>query len=426
MPMEKLFFCLYSALWSLAIPLVKKHKRLKYGYEARLLDVDFNSPKGEKRPILIYAASGGEALLAQSFIKKFGEYGQIYYCFSWTKEGVDIFNSFAKTDNRFDIRTFYTPFDKPSIILKALKEISPAYCYILETEIWFGLLSALKELKIPYSFVNARMTEKTFNNLKKVSWLLKAFPPKEVRALSQNDLKRFTQLFRLTTDTKNLRVEENLKFESARDLLSLAMQNPIKTNSLELPTILFASIRDEEQEDILYCVEKLREVYPKLPIIICPKHLSSAEFWKKHILENAFLDKDKALSVSEDKLSVDDINHWLESAYDFFVWDVFGQLRQLYGQADIVFVGGSLLPFGGQNFLEPIALGIKPYVGEFLDNFAWVFDKEPHLIDMGLVKQISTREELMQSLLSEIKAFNREEVEIKKEEVQEKLKKWLG
>ena len=56
------------------------------------------------------------------------------------------------------------------------------------------------------------------------------------------------------------------------------------------------------------------------------------------------------------------------------IWDTFGELGQLYQLADAVFVGGSLAPLGGQNFLEPLALGRIPCCGPHLDNFAWTLE----------------------------------------------------
>ncbi len=195
--MKKLFFLIYSFLWTLVIPLAKKHKRLKQGYSERLLEVDYiqnanNLAQAQgTNNIIIYASSGGEALLAQNFIKNIAKNYDVFYCFAWTKEGVDVFKSFASKNNNLKIKTYFTPFDKPVIIEKALASIAPTHCYIIETEIWFGVLNALTKQSIPFSFVNARMTEKSLKGLKKVSCLLKDFPPSEIQALSQNDLDRF-------------------------------------------------------------------------------------------------------------------------------------------------------------------------------------------------------------------------------------------
>ena len=56
------------------------------------------------------------------------------------------------------------------------------------------------------------------------------------------------------------------------------------------------------------------------------------------------------------------------------LWDVFGELNHAYARANAVFVGGSLAPLGGQNFLEPLIFGIRPVIGPYWDNFAWVGD----------------------------------------------------
>ncbi len=394
---------------------------MKEGFDERRLIVDYDVESLTQRPILLYASSGGESLLACNFIKKTAKKGQACYCFAWTKEGVNTFKNFAENQKDVDIRVFYTPFDKPSIIYKALKTINPEYCYIVETEIWFGLLKALHRLEIPFTFINARMTEKTYNFLSKFHFILKKYPPTEVHASGQADLERFSRLFLLPSRGSNLSIQENLKFANVRVLLNEVKNKEIP--KLSVPVVLFASIRAEEEKQIISCIKGIFTEFKDICIIVCPKHVNHADTWVEHLRSDGF--DDTFCQVSASEVTVDNISEEINAGKRVFVWDTFGDLGKLYGRADIVFVGGSLAPLGGQNFLEPLAHGIIPYVGQHLDNFKWVFDKEPNLIKIGLLKQIYNKNDLLLNLKTDIRDFDmKTSVEVKRGN-QELFANWL-
>ncbi|HBG20388.1 MAG TPA: 3-deoxy-D-manno-octulosonic acid transferase, partial [Desulfobulbaceae bacterium] len=81
------------------------------------------------------------------------------------------------------------------------------------------------------------------------------------------------------------------------------------------------------------------------------------------------------------------------------VWDIFGELAGAYGLASATFVGGSLLNLGGQNFLEPLVFGLKPIIGPYWKNFAWV---GRDIVAAGLVREVADEHELAQALLATI------------------------
>ncbi len=409
----KIFFAIYSLLWTIALPFLKKGRRLKIGLSQRFVCENY-AKSACKEKILLYAASGGEALLACTFILKRQKADCVYYCFSWTKEGVDTFNNFAKKHDDIVLHAYYTPFDKPVLIEKALREIEPTYCYIFETEIWFGLLRACKDLDIPFSFINARMTEKSFKNLSKLSFILKKLAPQKVYALSEDDAQRFSQIFSNKHEKIEVYVRENLKFELARTMLE---QSHIFENSSDKACLLFASVREEEEGLLLPIIKKLRKEFPQTCFIICPKHVQRAEFWKNEL--------EASLLVSEENIKIDTVQSHFEKENKMYIWNTFGDLRNLYSLADFCFVGASLVPLGGQNFLEPLVFGTKTYVGEHLKNFLWVFEKEPDL-RASLIESISSADDLYKRLNTELACFNKVSAKEEKHKRRQFFKKWLG
>ncbi len=426
----KLFFAIYSFLWSIALLFLKSHKRLKIGLDQRFVKVGYAKAKEKNaEKILLYAASGGEAFLACTFIEKELEKdvstksNKIYYTFSWTQEGVQTFQNFAKKYTNLTIYSYFAPFDKPKYIYKALKEISPSTCYILETEIWLGLLYALKRLEIPFLFINARMTEKSFKSLSYLKWLFRKMQPQKVYALSCNDKDRFALLFGLDKENKEkIELKENLKFEQARALLKENEEGVL----LSKPIVLFASIRQEEENHILSCVQSLLAYHKDICIIICPKHSQRSNFWHENIKSSQL--------ASKNDLDLQKLKAFLIDRKDeqsVIVWDTFGYLKKLYACADIAFVGGSLEPLGGQNFLEPLAAGTAPYVGKYLDNFLWVFDeqspiKRKDLKKLALVKQVENVEELTHKIKEEFSSIDKSRSLERKQEIQSAFKEWLS
>ncbi len=411
----KFFILVYSFIWTIALPLVKSMKRIKFGLDERLGKADYQVQKRQnKKRVIIYTASGGEAFLACKYLEKNYEEDTFYYCFSWTKEGVNTFQSFSASHANFELAAYYTPFDSPSIIYKALQEISPSACIILETEIWFGLLYACKRLSIPFSFVNARMTEKTYNRLSYFKFLFHQLSPTMVYALTHGDVERFKNLFSLKDDT--VKIIENLKFEQARELVKELAYTEIV--NIKIPVVFFASIRKEEEKLILESIKKIRSEFPNICIMVCPKHIERGAFWIENIPGDV-------VSTSQYKLISQNWSSFIDKGYKNFVWDSYGHLRKLYRNADISYVGGSLTPNGGQNFLEPLAAGCVPYVGKYIDNFEWVFVREPNLKDINLLKQVSSVDELTASIIDELKNFIFEDRAENKINTFNSFKKWL-
>ncbi len=418
----KIFFAFYSFLWTIVLPFLKNKPRIQDGLEERFVRVEYAKAEENKKNILLYAASGGEAFLACTFLKKNFEEHCTYYAFSWTKEGVNAFRNFANKNPYIRLFAYYAPFDKPKFIAKAIEEISPTHCYILETEIWFGLLYACKKHAVSFSFVNARMTEKTFKNLSYFKWLFRKFQPKEVFALSQDDKERFTKLFSLEVNDDRIKIQENLKFDQARELLEEKQNEEIQ---LSLPVLLFASVRQEEEEDILFCIDEIKKTSQDICIIVCPKHIERSVFWKEKLKDTNAID---ALLATENALDMSNLQAHIDNGSNTFIWNTFGYLKKLYACADIVFVGGSLAPLGGQNFLEPLVQGTIPYTGKNLKNFLWVFEKEPSLRELSLINEVENKEELSQKINKELvlASNNLEEKRAEKKEISEKFKKWLN
>lgn len=534
---------IYSGLWELAKPFLRRHKRLKKGFEERLVPDAWPYQNLQAPIVWIQAASGGEARLIAPILQELSHLlgkknspTPQFLCTSCTEQGLDIINqtmrdkSLKIKDNKIEVSNpdknseqnislankniedgkstnssnavrhefipsqseksipivpAFFPLDSPKIMSRALKQSKAELLILLETELWPGLMHEVKKAGIPYIILNARMTESTYKYYRLGRSFFKKHKPLAILATSPESQERFSDIFQMEVDFM-----ENIKFDIALKSLKSANKKeaeerenePVPTNSLARQILKaqddiilsLASVREEEEDDLLILLEYLTNfiesdnsslnLSPKnFHIIIAPRHLHRVENWQK-LLNNAGInyqlrstltpnDCKKLLnpSLTAEKTSsccVEETNkgakktreklleHGSKTAqksspkstigkFYLTIWDTFGELELVYQASDIVFVGGSLAPLGGQNFLEALAFGIKPYIGPSYFNFDWTASE---LFELNLVHRAENSDELKKLLVAELLRVSRTELNIisqEKEYVRKSLENFL-
>jgi 3-deoxy-D-manno-octulosonic-acid transferase len=358
---------LYEAGWRFVMPLLRLSSRLKDGYEHRLHPG--NLPAAD---IWIQAASAGEAYLACSLLESFKPIRPVRVLItSNTRQGLDIIDHFISSEMRNNafITAFsaFFPFDRPTLMAAAVGRVNPKVMVLLETEIWPGLLSALKNQSTRILIINGRLTARSLRGYQLLKSLWHQRAPDRVLAISSDDALRFRQLF----GAVDIQCMPNIKF----DRLNIAIRNA--DNSLEklLPEaasfLVLGSIRQEEEPLVENLIREVRRRSPRSIIGLFPRHMHRVNHWAGTL---------RLMNVPWMLRSEADQRPF--PAGRIILWDRFGELHQAYGRARSVFVGGSLAPLGGQNFLEPLVYGIRPVIGPYWDHFAWVGDD---IIRQGLV-----------------------------------------
>lgn len=394
-PTHKILMGLYSGLWRLARPVLKRHKRLKEGFAQRLVpdswpefpeDPEKSTSGGQKRPLCIWmqAASGGEAWLVHSLVpalaRRFerleGGAGQPLYllCTTCTRQGLEVLEKLELNEERPDVAVLprYFPLDSPGLMEKALKQATPDLVVLLETELWPGLLDAAKKASVPVLVLNARMTEKSLAGYGLLRSFFLTVAPEEIRAVSEADAGRFCSIF---DASDRVAVMNNIKFDrleeaSASHAVSgLRFETGFEEDSL---LAVLASVREEEEDLLLPTVRELwqRDFDGKrLALAIAPRHMHRLKAWQAKLSAEgiAWRLRSRCSVIAGDRC-----RDAQSGPLPLMLWDSFGDLLSLYAMADAVFVGGSLAPLGGQNFLEPASLGLVPVTGPHIDNFHWV------------------------------------------------------
>lgn len=386
--MINILLSLYNFSWLAALPFLKRSPRIALGWQQRTLKDVAKGPFD----LWIQAASGGESLLSNMVLERLVDSlpekkTLRILVTSGTKEGIDILvkgNEQLTAESRFNITVAYFPFDAPSFMEKAFTLFAPKLAVIVETELWPGFLVTAKRKNVPVLLINGRMSEKSFSSYKYLGKFFKKYGPEKVLAISPLDVERFSRVIGL----EKVALMNNIKFDRIEPVAELPENSPIAPllppNS---PFALFGSIRNEEEEKILTAVAQTLANRSDIVIGLFPKHIERANHWLK-LLEKENIDAIKRSKTATPQLPGTVI-----------VWDVFGELAGAYALADAAFVGGSLINLGGQNFLEPLVFGVRPIIGPYWKNFAWVGRE---IVDTGLVHEIRDENQLVTKLLDAI------------------------
>ncbi len=353
------FLRLYNILWKLVLPFLAKNKRLKPGFQKRVSALHHT-----KADIWIQAASAGEAYLAVQIITNLVPKTPLkVLATTITTQGMDILAAELtkqKIHNNISLSVEWFPFDTPSTMKQAVAIINPTIMILLETEIWPALFWFLKQNKTKIYIVNARLSAKSFSHYRKTKFLWKHLSPDSILATSNIDAKRYEQIF----ETTDICTMSNIKFES------MNMDSPkdaphkqiIKLVSSSLPLTVLASVRKQEEKQIICLLKGILDEYPDQIVAIFPRHMHRIKPWEMHL---AALNYNYQLrSQISDSVKKPQI----------ILWDTFGELKAVYDFAHVVFVGASLVPLGGQNFIEPAILGAITVTGPYCDDFEWACD----------------------------------------------------
>ncbi|MDL2210234.1 3-deoxy-D-manno-octulosonic acid transferase [Desulfovibrio sp. OttesenSCG-928-O18] len=391
---RKLLLGEYALLWRAARPVLRRHKRLRDDFSLRLVPDDW----GPESPVdlWIQAASGGESFLARQllealrFLVPTAQQPLRILCTSCTRQGLDVLHAAAshaaKAWPALDVTVRVFPLDEPERMRRAVALASPRAVTLLETELWPGLMAACAEKEIPMLVVNGRMTEKSYSGYRWFAPLWRQVAPERILVMADPDAARFAALF----GYDRVSVMPNMKFDAVPETLpALFPDSPAATLLPEgLPVILLASVREEEESLLAPVVAELRSRAPEAAIVVAPRHMERVQAWKALPQAPVALRSDLARE------------NGAALAGQVVVWDAFGELTALYARADAVFVGGSLAPLGGQNFLEPAGQGKIPVIGPHWKNFAWVGEE---FFTAGLAVRVANAAELGSALIDKLR-----------------------
>ena len=349
------------------------YKSLKFGENPKRILEKFSiygGKKSSKPIILIHAVSVGEVLASRKFVeeikKRFPDHQTLITCTTQTG---------SETIKRLygdSVLHQYMPFDLKFCIKRFLKHWKPELTFILETEIWPNLINLLHVQKRKVFLVNGRMSEKSFNRYKLVMPILDNVFSKLDFTICQGtkDLKRFIEL---GVNKDRVIKDYSFKFDS----LSI----PNERDNLEnkgKKLIICASTHDPEEKILVKAFSMLNN--ENTILVLVPRHPERVSKIIKDI---------KKLGINPSLFSQNNLKIDLSNTINLI--DEIGYLESLFSQANIAFIGGSLIPRGGQNFLEALKFSLPISSGESFYNFQEIAED---LIEMDILKVGNSAEKL--------------------------------
>jgi len=256
----------------------------------------------------------------------------------------------------------YLPYDLPFAVNRFLKQFKPSIGVLVETELWFNLIAACKQQKIPLLLVNARLSEKSARGYAKLGSVAKVGLQSltAIAAQTDQDAARFAG-FGAGKSNNLISVIGNLKFDvmPPDDALSLGQQLRHQLGQ-DRPVFLAASTRGSEEAILLAAIHAAK--IPHLLTVIVPRHPQRFD-------EVANLLKKKGLQfVRRSALTTSSLEA-VSPKINYVLGDSMGEMFSYYAACDVAFIGGSLLPLGGQNLIEASALGKPVLIGPYTFNF---------------------------------------------------------
>ena len=346
---------LYLILPVLPLRLLWKSRK-NVAYRKRIAErfACFNFPALESS-IWIHAVSVGESIsavpLIQDLIRDYPKTTIVVT--TMTPTGAEriqkIFNG--------QVLQLYVPYDYPFAVKRFLRHINPKVLILMETELWPNILHYSAQHKIPIILANARLSEKSFANYKKIPWFMQSILSciTHVAAQSKLDAERFLAL---GLDPKKIAITGNLKFDVkvSDDVFAQAKQLHLAWGK-DRPIWIAASTHKAEEEKVLQAAKIVLEVLPESLLVLVPRHPQRFD----EVFDLCHNQGFEVIRYSEKQKCLATTN--------VILGDVMGQLLLFYAASDIAFVGGSLVPWGGHNLLEPAALA-KPIIsGQNLNAF---------------------------------------------------------
>ena len=341
---------------------------------------------GSERPLIwVHAVSVGEVLAVSRLVKTLDAALPDYLIVlsTTTRTGQ------ALARERFGSnRVFYCPLDLPWAVRAWLNALQPSLLILAETEFWPNLLSGCFRRNIPVAVVNARISDRSWPRYRRMRWLWRPFLSRLSRVLAQ----RQTDADRLKTIgclPERVTVAGNLKFD-VRTAEEADATRQLKKSSASLRLIVAGSTLEGEEAALLQAWPRLLHANPQLVMVLAPRHP------ERFAAVAALLEKSGMVWVKR--------SDWHSAPEDslkplnpgqIVLLDTIGELASVYSLAAVAFVGGSLVPAGGHNPLEPAQFGVPIVMGPHYANFRAI--TEDLLAHQAL--RISSAEDLSATLI---------------------------
>ena len=264
-------------------------------------------------------------------------------------------------EKRLPKRAFhqFIPFDVPKFAKRLLNHFKPDAVLWFESELWPSLISEIHHRQIPLILVNGRISDKSFKMWQRflpfAKELLSCFSL--CLGQSEQDRKRLQIL-----GAKKSAYVGNLKFAGLNLPVNTDTLNTLKSQLNNRRVFLLSSTHSNEEEQFCLPLKEFKQIVKDVLIISVPRHPERGKDIKRIYERNNF------------NCALRSQNEPLTDQTEIYIADTIGEMGLWYNLADVSFIGGSLVPHGGQNFIEPARYQNAIIVGNHMHNFKEMLD----------------------------------------------------
>jgi 3-deoxy-D-manno-octulosonic-acid transferase len=321
----------------------------RLGWYSTALKISSKGP----RPLWIHAASVGEVrsvrALSEQLRRRFPDRAILVSTFTHTG------NLTARQNPAVD-RVFYLPLDLWWTVRRALAIFDPAVLIFVETEIWPNLLRQARRKGVPTLLLSGRVSENGFKNYSRFAWFFKEVFQLLIACGMQSEIDR-QRIIRLGAAPSRVSISGNLKQAAGLNAgRALAGDTDQQKPAGRMIWVVGSSHRGEE-EIVCAAFKSLKQRFPELQMVLAPRHPQRFPEVEKLLV---------AGGVSFEKKSR--IHDKRDFRQDILLLDTLGELERFYAEADLAFVGGSLVHAGGHNLLEPARFRKPVFFGPYTSN----------------------------------------------------------
>ncbi|HYC42489.1 MAG TPA: lipid IV(A) 3-deoxy-D-manno-octulosonic acid transferase [Noviherbaspirillum sp.] len=373
---------LYSFAWWLALPLVLGRLwwrgRKEPGYRQHMAErFGFYSARPGQKMLWVHAVSVGETRAAEplvdALLREYPDHAILLTHMTPTGRATGK-SLFQKHGDR--LMQCYLPYDTGFMVGRFLKHFTPRICILMETEVWPNLIAQCVKHRVPVALVNARLSERSLAKAHRLSALMgeaaKGFSC--VAAQTEADAERLRRF-----GAPNVSVTGSIKFDVTPPAQALATGEALRKMMESKPVLLCASTREGEEDLILDALDG--SGLDNALVVIVPRHPQRFdEVAAKIAVRGLPMQRRSVLDAA------------LPDGIRVLLGDSMGEMFAYYTACDLAFIGGSLLPLGGQNLIEACAVGKPVLIGPHTFNFSVVSEEA---IAAGAASRVETASDML-------------------------------
>jgi 3-deoxy-D-manno-octulosonic-acid transferase len=352
----------YRLLWLALLPVLAVRLWIKGGaYRRHWAERFWGTVPQATRPLIwLHAVSVGETQAAYPLLRSWLDdtpEGQVLITHTTPTGRATGARLFAQ---ELDTRVFqaYLPYDVPWAVRAFLQRARPTVGLLMETELWPELLLQAERLGIPMVLVNGRLSERSAHQMQRLSWISTPALSRLRLILAQAD--EHAARFRALSPTATIRRTGSLKFDLAVSADQVARGEAWRASGTQCTTrkhvVLLASSRDDEEAE--FFASWVANPPPSTLLVVVPRHPERFD---------RVVDLARASGLTVGRRSESDLG--VGADVDVWVGDSLGEMQAYIAMSDLVVMGGSLLPLGGQNPIEACAQGRPVVFGPHMFNF---------------------------------------------------------